>query len=55
MAHAIISLAHLSSSRVDRYILEYPGVTHLLDVYSGRRIDKRSIFKSPYSGISTLV
>lgn len=41
--HVLITQADLGSQRVDTLIRDYAGATHLLDVYSGKRVDKRKV------------
>lgn len=39
-----IQIQDLYERRVDAWIMDYPDATHVLDVYRGKRIDKRHVF-----------
>jgi hypothetical protein len=41
LVHAIIRIEDLLERRVDTWIRDFPGATHVLDVYKGKRVDKR--------------
>jgi hypothetical protein len=43
LVHAIIRIEDLFERRVDTWIRDFPGATHVLDVYKGKRVDKRKV------------
>ena len=44
----------LVERRVDTWIRDYGGATHLLDVYRQKRVDKRKVFTSNYTRLRAL-
>jgi hypothetical protein len=44
----------LAERRVDTWIRDYAGATHLLDVYRQKRVDKRKVFASNYTRLRAL-
>lgn len=36
---------------MDTWIRDYPAATHVLDVYTSKRVDKRKVFVSNYMRI----
>eukprot|EP00798_Chlamydomonas_sp_ICE-L_P011688 gene11688-34411_t len=48
LIHAIIKLEDLNERRVDTWIRDFAGATHVLDVYRSKRVDKRKVFASNY-------
>jgi hypothetical protein len=44
----------LNERRVDTWIRDYPGATHILDVYKQKRVDKRKVFASHYTRLRNL-
>lgn len=49
LVHVIIAIKDLVERRVDTWIRDYPAATHVLDVYTHKRVDKRKVFASPYT------
>ncbi|GBF88728.1 hypothetical protein Rsub_01629 [Raphidocelis subcapitata] len=54
LVHAIIRIEDLLERRVDTWIRDFPGATHVLDVYKGKRVDKRKVFASNYTRLRAL-
>ncbi|GAX73388.1 hypothetical protein CEUSTIGMA_g841.t1 [Chlamydomonas eustigma] len=52
--HAIIEIGNLSQRRVDTWIRDFSRGTHVLDVYSQKRVDKRKVFASNYTRLNGL-
>lgn len=44
----------LYERRVDTWIRDYAGATHVLDVYRQKRVDKRKVFTSNYTRLREL-
>lgn len=51
LVHAIIKIDDLQERKVDTWIRDYPAATHVLDVYTCKRVDKRKVFVSNYMRI----
>ncbi|CAD7701308.1 unnamed protein product [Ostreobium quekettii] len=49
LLHVIIGAKDLNERRVDTWIRDYPAATHVLDVYTHKRVDKRKVFASNYT------
>mmetsp|Transcript_19110 Transcript_19110/g.49641 ORF Transcript_19110/g.49641 Transcript_19110/m.49641 type:complete len:957 (-) Transcript_19110:1046-3916(-) len=49
LVHAIIHVNDLYERRVDTWIRDFSGATHVLDVYRQKRVDKRKVFTSNYT------
>ncbi|KAL6760230.1 hypothetical protein V8C86DRAFT_1786336, partial [Haematococcus lacustris] len=55
LLHAIIKqIEDLSIQRVDTWIQEFSGATHVLDVYRQKRVDKRKVFATNYTRLRHL-
>ena len=54
LVHGLLNANDLMERRVDLWINNFPGATHLVDVYSGRRVDKRKAFPSQYTRLQHL-
>ncbi|GIL70201.1 hypothetical protein Vretimale_3493 [Volvox reticuliferus] len=54
LIHAIIKIDDLHERRVDTWIRDYAGATHLLDVYRQKRVDKRKVFATNYTRLRGL-
>ncbi|PNW74638.1 hypothetical protein CHLRE_12g489150v5 [Chlamydomonas reinhardtii] len=54
LVHAIIKIDDLHERRVDTWIRDYAGATHLLDVYRCKRVDKRKVFATNYTRLRGL-
>ena len=54
LVHAIIRIEDLMERRVDTWIRDFPGATHVLDVYKMKRVDKRKVFASNYTRLRAL-
>jgi hypothetical protein len=54
LVHGLLNVRDLLERRVDLWINNFPGATHLLDVYSNRRVDKRRAFPSQYTRLQHL-
>jgi hypothetical protein len=54
LVHGLLNVSDLLERRVDVWINNFPGATHLLDVYSNRRVDKRRAFPSQYTRLQHL-
>ena len=54
LVHGLLNVHDLLERRVDLWINNFPGATHLLDVYSNRRVDKRRAFPSQYTRLQHL-
>eukprot|EP00798_Chlamydomonas_sp_ICE-L_P031814 gene31814-7016_t len=48
LIHAIIKVRDFKERRVDTWIRDFAGATHVLDVYRSKRVDKRKVFASNY-------
>jgi len=49
LIHAVIRIDDLQERRVDTWIRDFPSATHVLDVYTQRRVDKRKVFHAKYT------
>lgn len=49
LIHAILDSKDLQERRVDTWIRDFVGATHVLDVYRQKRVDKRKVFASHYT------
>ncbi|CAD7697834.1 unnamed protein product [Ostreobium quekettii] len=49
LLHVIIGIKDLNDRRVDTWIRDYPAASHVLDVYTHKRVDKRKVFASNYT------
>lgn len=54
LVHAIIKIVDLYERRVDTWIRDFAGATHVLDVYKQKRVDKRKVFASNYTRLRAL-
>jgi len=54
LLHAIINIDDLYERRVDTWIRDFVGATHLLDVYKNKRVDKRKVFGSNYTRLRAM-
>jgi len=54
LVHAIIRIEDLFERRVDTWIRDFPGASHVLDVYNNKRVDKRKVFASSYTRLKAL-
>jgi len=54
LIHAIIKIDDLYERRVDTWIRDFAGATHVLDVYRLKRVDKRKVFASNYMRLKGL-
>lgn len=52
--HAIIKGADLWERRLEAWLRDMPGATHVLDVAKGRRVDKRRVFVSNHVRLAML-
>lgn len=52
--HAIIKLDDLFDRRVETWIRDFAGATHILDVYKNKRVDKRKVFASSYTRLRAM-
>lgn len=48
LLHVTISSEEMQVTRMDQLILTMPHASHVLDVYSNRRVDKRRLLASGY-------
>ena len=48
VGHASISRSELEHRSLASVILDVPYVTHIFDVYTGHRVDKRTLVSSGY-------
>lgn len=44
----LLQIDDLYERRVDTWIRDFAGATHVLDVYRQKRVDKRKVFASNY-------
>lgn len=49
-----VQIDDLYERRVDTWIRDYAGATHVLDVYRQKRVDKRKVFTSNYTRLREL-
>ena len=54
LLHAILRISDLNERRVDTWIRDFAGATHVLDVYRNKRVDKRKVFASAYQSLSEI-
>jgi hypothetical protein len=54
LIHGLLDADDLVEHCVDHWINQFPGATHLVDAYSGRRLDKRRAFPSQYTRLKHL-
>ena len=54
LIHAILKISDLRERRVDTWIRDFSGATHVLDVYHHKRVDKRKVFTSNYTNLRGL-
>lgn len=54
LVHVIIGMKDLNERRVDTWIRDYPSATHVLDVYTHKRVDKRKVFASHYTRLKLM-
>jgi hypothetical protein len=54
LLHAIIKLDDLFERRVETWIRDFAGATHILDVYRNKRVDKRKVFTSNYTRLRAM-
>lgn len=54
LIHGLLDANDLVEHGVDHWINNFPGATHLVDVYSGRRVGKRVAFPSRYTRLQLL-
>eukprot|EP00882_Tetradesmus_deserticola_P013019 GHRQ01013804.1.p1 GENE.GHRQ01013804.1~~GHRQ01013804.1.p1 ORF type:complete len:227 (+),score=22.07 GHRQ01013804.1:87-767(+) len=54
LLHAIIKLEDLFERRVETWIRDFAGATHILDVYRAKRVDKRKVFTSSYTRLRAM-
>lgn len=52
--HITISVSYLKNRRIENVILSVPYASHVLDVYTTRREDKRSLLQSGYMRVMRL-
>jgi hypothetical protein len=43
IVHVLITADDLAARRVETVIRDFAGATHLLDIYTGKRVDKRKV------------
>jgi hypothetical protein len=55
MLHLVVGAAQLRQRRVDSWLRGLPGASHVLDVYSGARVDKRQVLESDYVRLQAIV
>ena len=48
LLHLTISMADLQHRRIEQVIMSLPYASHVLDVYTNRRVDKRTQLSSSY-------
>lgn len=53
VVHLMVPLGQLKQQRVDGWLRSMPGATHLLDVYSGARVEKGALLKVCFAGGSS--
>lgn len=49
-----LQIDDLYEKRVDTWIRDFAGATHVLDVYRQKRVDKRKVFASNYMRLKGL-
>lgn len=54
LVHGLLNVHDLQDRRFDVWITDFPGATHLLDVYCNKRVDKRKAFPSQYARLEQL-
>jgi hypothetical protein len=54
LLHAIIKTDDLFERRVETWVRDFPGATHILDVYKNKRVDKRKVFASNYTRLRAM-
>lgn len=54
LIHAIIQVEDLQSRRLSTWLRDFVGATHILDVDTRQRVDKRKVFSSPYVRLKAL-
>jgi ribosomal protein L11 len=52
--HITISVDYLKNRRIENVILSVPYASHILDVYTNRREDKRTLLQSGYMRVNRL-
>lgn len=52
--HVCVQISDLHERRVDTWIRDFAGATHVLDVYRHKRVDKRKVFTSNYTRLKGL-
>ncbi|KAI8474663.1 MAG: hypothetical protein J3K34DRAFT_366046, partial [Monoraphidium minutum] len=52
LVHALLRAEDLAERRVEAWIRDFPGASHVLDVYKGSRVDKRKVFAPKPSHVS---
>lgn len=48
LLHLTVSMADLQNRRIEQVIMSLPYASHVLDVYTNRRVDKRTQLVSGY-------
>ena len=54
MLHITIAVSDLREQRIETVILRVPYASHVLDVYTNRREDKRTLLQSGYTRVNRL-
>eukprot|EP00200_Dunaliella_tertiolecta_P000811 CAMPEP_0202364026 /NCGR_PEP_ID=MMETSP1126-20121109/15584_1 /ASSEMBLY_ACC=CAM_ASM_000457 /TAXON_ID=3047 /ORGANISM="Dunaliella tertiolecta, Strain CCMP1320" /LENGTH=1053 /DNA_ID=CAMNT_0048958557 /DNA_START=303 /DNA_END=3464 /DNA_ORIENTATION=+ len=54
IVHVLMTAQDLHMRRADTVVRDLPGATHLLDLYSCKRVDKRKIFATNYTHLKKL-
>lgn len=54
LLHALIDASDLAERRVETWVRDFPGASHVLDVYRNKRVDKRSLFSSAYTRLRAM-
>lgn len=52
--HMTVSVSYLKNRRIENVILAVPYASHILDVYTNRREDKRTLLQSGYMRVNRL-
>jgi hypothetical protein len=52
--HITIAVSDLRDQRIENVILKVPYASHILDVYTNRREDKRALLQSGYTRVNRL-
>jgi hypothetical protein len=54
LAHVVLGAPLLRQRRADWWLRSLPGATHVLDVYTNSRVDKRRVLESDYVRVAAV-